>query len=96
MGPLKQILYNETVELEPEMVVGILKDVASALKYLHQQDPPCLDKELTTAGVVLDHDHTAQMLHIHISTVCSQLRCFLYTMTTLPKFCINICTPSAC
>ena len=71
-GPLKQLLYNDTVELEPEVVIAILKDVASALKYLHQQKPPCLDKELTTAGVMLNNDLSAQMLHIHISTVgCS-------------------------
>ncbi|DBA66841.1 TPA: hypothetical protein ACH3X2_001975 [Trebouxia sp. C0005] len=64
-GPLKDVLHNETVELETEMVVAIMKDVSSALKYLHQLDPPILDKDLTSSGVMLSVDYSAQLVHLH-------------------------------
>ena len=68
-GPLKDVLHNETVELETEMVVAIVKDVASALKYLHQLEPPILAKEITSSGVVLNADYGAQLIHMHLAMV---------------------------
>ena len=68
-GVLKGVLQNETVELETEMVVAIMKDVASALKYLHQLDPPSLAKDMTSSGVALNADYGAQLVHVHIRTV---------------------------
>ncbi len=68
-GLLKDVLHNETVELETEMVVAIMKDVSSALKYLHQLDPPILDKDLTSYGVMLSVDYCAQLVHLHHNNV---------------------------
>ncbi|KAL3158747.1 hypothetical protein ABBQ32_011475 [Trebouxia sp. C0010 RCD-2024] len=65
-GALKDVLINETVELETEMVVSIMKDVASALKYLHQLEPPILAKEMNASNVVLNSDYGAQLIHIHL------------------------------
>lgn len=65
-GALKDVLINETVEFETEMVVGIMKDVASALKYLHQLEPPILAKEINASNVVLNADYGAQLIHIHL------------------------------
>ncbi len=75
-GLLKDVLHNETVELETEMVVAIMKDVSSALKYLHQLDPPILDKDLTSSGVMLNVDYCAQLVHLHHNNVrpCCSLR----------------------
>ncbi|KAL0044703.1 hypothetical protein WJX82_006155 [Trebouxia sp. C0006] len=64
-GLLKYVLHNETLELETEMVIAIMKDVASALKYLHHLDPPILDKTLTSYGVMLTVDYCAQLVHLH-------------------------------
>ena len=84
-GFLKGVLQNETVELETEMVVAIMKDVASALKYLHQLDPPSLAKDITSSAVVVNADYGAQLIHLHLATVrdicyvsiccCSMLQC---------------------
>lgn len=84
-GILKAVLQNETVELETEMVVAIMKDVASALKYLHQLDPPSLAKDITSSCVVLNADYGAQLVHVNLATVrviccvsiccCSMLKC---------------------
>lgn len=70
-GVLKGVLQNETVELETEMVVAIMKDVASALKYLHQLNPPSLAKDITSSGVVLNDDYGAQLIHMHLAAVRS-------------------------
>ena len=72
-GTLKDVLHNETVELETEMVVAIMKDVASALKYLHHLEPPILDKEITSSGVVLNADYGAQLVHVHLAMVSGKL-----------------------
>ncbi len=68
-GLLKDVLHNETLELETEMVIAIMKDVASALKYLHHLDPPILDKVLTSYGVMLTVDYCAQLVHLHHADV---------------------------
>lgn len=68
-GLLKDVLHNETMELETEMVVAIMKDVSSALKYLHHLDPPILDKVLTSYGVMLNADYSAQLVHLHHANV---------------------------
>lgn len=72
-GTLKDVLHNETVELETEMVVAMMKDVASALKYLHQLEPPILDKEITSSHIVLNADYGAQLIHVHLAMVSSKL-----------------------
>ena len=76
-GTLKDVLNNETVELETEMVVAMMKDMASALKYLHHLDPPILDKALTSSVVTLNADYGAQLMHLHTNIVrpCLFLHC---------------------
>ena len=68
-GTLKDVLHNETVELETEMVVAIMKVVSAALKYLHQLDPPILDRGLTSSSVTLNADYGAQLMHLHLQGV---------------------------
>lgn len=75
-GVLKAVLQNETVEFETEMVVAIMKDVASALKYLHQLEPHALAKDITSAGVLLNVDYGAQLAHMHLAMVRGSDLCF--------------------
>lgn len=77
-GTLKDVLNNETVELETEMVVAMMKDMASALKYLHHLDPPILDKGLTSSVVTLNADYGAQLTHLHTNIVRPCLFLFLH------------------
>ena len=68
-GTLRDVLHNETVELETEMIVAIMKDVASALKYLHHLDPPALDMEVNSTNVGLSADYGAHLFHLHLHGV---------------------------
>ena len=62
-GTLKNLLHNETVQLDPEMLTAILKDVTMGLKYLHGHDPPLIEQDLIPLSVVLTGDYVAQLAH---------------------------------
>lgn len=84
-GTLKDVLPNETVELETEMVVAIMKDVSSALKYLHQLEPPILDRELTSSNVTLNADYGARLMHLHLQGVSHCSSCIAFGKSKLIK-----------
>ena len=62
-GTLKDLIHNETVQLDPEMLTAILKDVTMGLKYLHGHTPPRLEQDLTPLSVLLTGDYVAQLAH---------------------------------
>lgn len=62
-GTLKDLLHNETVQLDPEMLTAILKDITMGLKYLHGHNPPLLEQDLAPLSVVLTGDYVAQLAH---------------------------------
>ena len=62
-GTLKDLIHNETVQLDPEMLTAILKDVTMGLKYLHGHSPPRLEQDLTPLSVLLTGDYVAQLAH---------------------------------
>ena len=70
-GALSSLIHNETVELDNEMVVGIMKDVAMGMKFLHFSKIPTQDEELTPARVLLDSNYRAQLMHFQLQLVCS-------------------------
>ena len=68
-GALGSLIHNETVELDNEMVVGIMKDVAMGMKFLHFSKIPTQDEELTPARVLLDSNYRAQLMHFQLHLV---------------------------
>ena len=50
-GQLREMVHNLTLELDLEMVVSILKDVAAALAYLQQIDLGIAHQPLSSAKV---------------------------------------------
>lgn len=68
-GALSNLIYNETVELDDEMVVTIMKDVAMGMKYLHFSKIPTQDEELTPKRVLIDSNYRAQLMHFQLSVV---------------------------
>ena len=69
-GALGSLIHNETVELDNEMVVGIMKDVAMGMKFLHFSKIPTEDEELTPARVLVDSNYRAQLMHFQLHLVC--------------------------
>jgi serine/threonine protein kinase len=52
-GSVFDLLYNTSVELTVRQRVKILLDVASAMKYLHEQKPCILHRDLKSSNVLL-------------------------------------------
>ena len=71
-GALSSVIHNETVEMDNEMVVTILKDVAMGMKFLHFSKTPSQDEELTPNRILLDANYRAQLMHFQLQAVCSQ------------------------
>ena len=70
-GALGSLIHNETVELDNEMVVGIMKDVAMGMKFLHFSKIPTQDEELTPTRVLVDSNYRAQLMHFQLHLVCN-------------------------
>ena len=68
-GALSNLIYNDTVELDDEMVVTIMKDVAMGMKYLHFSKIPTQDEELTPKRVLIDSNYRAQLMHFQLTVV---------------------------
>lgn len=51
-GTLKDAVHNITFELDLEMMLDILKDIAAAVAYLHRQHPPISHHPLCSAKVI--------------------------------------------
>ncbi|DBB01954.1 TPA: hypothetical protein ACH3X1_000542 [Trebouxia sp. C0004] len=71
-GALSSVIHNETVEMDNEMVVTILKDVAMGMKFLHFSKTPSQDEELTPNRILLDSNYRAQLMHFQLQAVYSQ------------------------
>ena len=71
-GALSSVIHNETVEMDNEMVVTILKDVAMGMKFLHFSKTPSQDEELKPNRILLDSNYRAQLMHFQLKAVCSQ------------------------
>lgn len=52
-GSLFDLLYNSRVELSPRQQIKILLDAASGMKYLHDQKPAILHRDLKSGNVLL-------------------------------------------
>ena len=84
-GILKDLVHNETVQLDPEMMVAIMKDVTMGLKYLHGHSPPMLEQDLSPMTVILTRDYVAQLAHHDsmMQAVCA-LPCLALPCLALP------------
>ena len=85
-GALGSLIHNETVELDNEMVVGIMKDVAMGMKFLHFSKIPTQDEELTPARVLLDSNYRAQLMHFQLYLVCNHA-------SQMISLCVAVCFP---
>ena len=68
-GVLKDVVHNLTVEMDLEMVLSILRDVAVAMAYVHQLEVPIPHQHLCSTKVAA---------HIIVAgTLCSMHCVFL-------------------
>ena len=70
--------------LPNEIGYSILKDVALALSYLHQHDPPIIHRDLSANNVLLTHGMMAKISDLGVAKMLDLSHTQMYTMTTGP------------
>ena len=53
-GSLYDLLHNETMVLDPEIIVPILQDVSSGMRFLHASKPQVVHKDLKSMNILVD------------------------------------------
>jgi serine/threonine protein kinase len=54
LGSLYDLLHNETMELEGELVLQILRDIAQGLRFLHAATPKVIHGDLKSQNILVD------------------------------------------
>lgn len=54
-GSLYDLLHNETMAIDGELILPVLRDVSQGVRFLHSADPQCLHGDLKTANILVDH-----------------------------------------
>lgn len=60
-GSLYDLLHNETLILDPEIILPILRDVSSGMRFLHASKPLVLHKDLKSMNVLVDKNFRAKV-----------------------------------
>ena len=66
-GSLYDLLHNETMVLDPEIVLPILQDVSSGMRFLHASTPQVLHKDLKSMNVLVDKNFRAKLADFGLS-----------------------------
>ena len=53
-GSLYDVLHNETMALEGEIILPILRDIASGIRFLHAADPQIVHCDLKSSNILVD------------------------------------------
>jgi serine/threonine protein kinase len=66
-GSLRDILGNETMFMEGELVLHILRDVAQGIRFLHSANPPVIHGDLKSANILVDSKFRAKVADFGLS-----------------------------
>jgi serine/threonine protein kinase len=60
-GSLHDLLHNDTVFIEGELILPILRDVAQGMRFLHAASPQVLHGDIKAANVLVDNKFRAKV-----------------------------------
>ena len=66
-GSLYDILHNETIILEGDLILPILRDVAQGLRFLHAADPQVIHGDIKSQNVLVDNRFRAKVADFGLS-----------------------------
>ena len=66
-GSLSDLLHNETVDIDGEQILPILRDVASGIRFLHASSPRVLHGDLKARNILVDSKFRAKVTDFGLS-----------------------------
>jgi len=70
-GTLRELINKHIEQKEPlpqDLIIKILKQIAGALDYLHNMQPPIIHRDLKPENILLDENNNAKLIDFGIST----------------------------
>ena len=66
-GSLHDLLHNETLPLEGDVVLQLLRDIVSGMQFLHSASPAVLHNDLKAANILVDASFRAKVADFGLS-----------------------------
>ena len=66
-GSLYEVLHNPTMELEPDLMLHIIKDIAQGVRFLHSSNPPVIHGDLKSENILMDSKFRAKLSDFGLS-----------------------------
>lgn len=66
-GSLYDLLHNETMPIETELLLPILSDVSTGVRFLHSADPPVIHGDLKSHNILIDSNFRAKVADFGLS-----------------------------
>jgi len=67
-GSLYDILHNETMPIEGELLLPILRDIAQGVRFLHSAVPQVIHGDLKSANILIDNKFRAKVADFGLSS----------------------------
>jgi guanylate cyclase len=66
-GSLYDIIHNESIFMDGEMMLHILRDISQGVRFLHGADPPVIHGDLTSCNILVDSKFRAKVCDFGLS-----------------------------
>ena len=66
-GSLHDVLHNKTFELDGEIILPILRDIAQGVRFLHAADPQIVHSDLKASNILVDSRFRAKVADFGLS-----------------------------
>ena len=66
-GSLYDILHNKTMDLDGEIILPILRDIAQGVRFLHAADPQIIHSDLKASNILVDSRFRAKVADFGLS-----------------------------
>ena len=60
-GSLYDLLHNQTLEIEGDIVLPILRDIAQGVRFLHAAEPKVIHGDLKAQNILVDNKFRAKV-----------------------------------
>jgi serine/threonine protein kinase len=73
-GSLSDMLHNETMVLEPEIIIPMLQDITQGCRFLHAADPQVIHGDLKAANILVDSKFRAKVADFGLTQKKTKLK----------------------